>query len=63
MKIYKQHEVGFNGYGKCAKCFWSSSEKRYSDTKVKGLTESGREIIQTCLNGGGAEGYEKLIKK
>ena len=63
LKVYKQPEVGFEGYDKGAAMLLEFFKKELQQYKVEGLSDLGREIIELCLNDGGVEDYEKLIKK
>ncbi len=63
LKVYKQPEVGFEGYDKGAEMLLEFFRKELQQYEVKGLSDLGQKIIETCLNGGSAEDYEKLIKK
>ncbi|TVQ91171.1 MAG: DUF4914 family protein [Bacteroidetes bacterium] len=63
LKVYKQPEVGFEGYDKGAAMLSEFFKKELQQYKVEGLSDLGREIIELCLNDGGVDDYEKLIKK
>ena len=63
LKVYKQPEVGFEGYDKGAAMLSEFFKKELQQYKVEGLSDLGREIIETCINGGGVDDYNKLIKK
>ena len=63
LKVYKQPEVGFEGYDKGAAMLTEFFKKELQQYKVEGLSDLGREIIEVCLNDGGVDDYNKLIKK
>ncbi|MFN3557020.1 MAG: DUF4914 family protein [Bacteroidales bacterium] len=63
LKVYKQPEIGFDGYDKGAAILMEFFKKELQQYRVEGLSDLGRQIIETCLNDGTAEDYEKLIKK
>ncbi len=63
LKVYKQPEVGFEGYDKGAEMLYDFFKKELPQYLVPDLSDMGKQIIQTCLDGGSAEDYEKIIKK
>ncbi|PKP51327.1 MAG: DUF4914 domain-containing protein [Bacteroidetes bacterium HGW-Bacteroidetes-1] len=63
LKTYKQPEVGFAGYDKGAEIITSFFKKELEQYRTKELSDLGHRIIETCLNNGTAEDYEKLIPR
>lgn len=63
LKTYKQPELGFEGYDKGAAILTEFFRKELEQYLTPDLSELGRRIIETCLNNGTIEDYEKLITK
>jgi hypothetical protein len=63
LKVYKQPEVGMQGYNQGAEILREFFHKELQQYLVPGLSDLGKQIIETCLNGGSVEDYNKLIKK
>ncbi len=63
LKVYKQPEVGFDGYDKGAEQLLEFFKKEIRQYLVPGLSDLGKQIIETCLNDGNVDDYNKLIKK
>jgi hypothetical protein len=63
LKVYKQPEVGFDGYDKGAEQLIEFFKKEIKQYLVPGLSDLGRQIIETCLNDGNVDDYNKLIQK
>jgi hypothetical protein len=63
LKVYKQPEVGFDGYDKGAEYLMEFFKKEITQYLVPGLSDLGRQIIETCLNNGTVDDYNLLIKK
>ncbi len=60
LKVYKQPDVGFEGYdlgGEMLKEFFKKELPQYL---VPGLSDLGRRIIETCLNDGSVQDYIDL---
>jgi len=61
LKVYRQDEVGVEGYDKGAeilKEFFHQEIKRFLSPE---LSKTGRQIIEACLNDATAEEYNKII--
>ncbi|MFW5762169.1 MAG: DUF4914 family protein, partial [Cyclobacteriaceae bacterium] len=63
LKVYKQPEVGFEGYDKGAQILLDFFKQEIKQYLVPGLSELGRQIIETCLNDGTVEDYNQLISR
>ncbi|MDP2237320.1 MAG: DUF4914 family protein [Bacteroidales bacterium] len=63
LKTYKQPEVGFEGYDKGAAILTEFFKKELEQYRTPELSELGHRIIDTCLNNGTVEDYEKLITR
>jgi hypothetical protein len=63
LKVYKQPEVGFEGYDQGAVMLSEFFKNEIKQYLVPGLSELGKQIIETCLNDGTVEDYNKLIIK
>jgi len=61
LKVYKQPEVGFEGYDKGAKMLVDFFNKELPQYLVPGLSAMGRQIIETCLDNGSVADYAKFI--
>lgn len=63
LKVYKQPEVGFEGYDKGAQMLSDFFKKELQQYRVEGLSDLGKEIIEVALNDGGIADYNRLIKR
>lgn len=63
LKTYKQPELGFEGYDKGAEILTKFFHKELEQYRTPDLSELGHRIIETCLNNGSLDDYEKLIPK
>lgn len=63
LKTYKQPELGIEGYDKGAAILSEFFRKELEQYRTPELLPLGHQIIETCLNGGSVEDYEKLIPK
>lgn len=63
LKTYKQPELGFEGYDKGAEILTKFFYKELEQYRTPELSELGHRIIETCLNNGSLDDYEKLIPK
>jgi hypothetical protein len=63
LKTYKQPELGIEGYDKGAAILLEFFKKELEQYRSPELLPLGHQIIETCLNGGSVEDYEKLIPK
>jgi hypothetical protein len=61
LKVYKQDEVGIEGYDKGGEMLYDFFKKELQQYLVPELNPKGREIIEACLNGATVEEYEKLL--
>jgi hypothetical protein len=61
LKVYKQDEVGIEGYDKGGEMLNDFFKKELQQYLVPELHPKGREIIEACLNGATVEEYEKLL--
>jgi hypothetical protein len=61
LKVYKQTEVGEDGYDAGAAILFDFFKKELAKFNKPALTKTGREIIDTCLSGGTAEDYVNII--
>ncbi|TKG95729.1 DUF4914 family protein [Puteibacter caeruleilacunae] len=61
LKVYKQPEVGFDGYDKGAQILEEFFKKELQQYLTPELSETGRAIIEACLNGASNEDYRRLI--
>lgn len=63
LKTYKQPELGFEGYDKGAEILKTFFHKELMQYKTPELSALGHQIIDTCLNNGTMEDYERLMPK
>lgn len=63
LKTYKQPEVGMEGYDKGAAILTEFFKKELEQYRTPELSELGHRIIETCLNNGTVEDYERLITR
>lgn len=63
LKVYKQTEVGFEGYDKGAEILQDFFHRELPKYLVPGLADLGKQIIETCLNNGSVEDYANLIQR
>jgi hypothetical protein len=63
LKVYKQPEVGMDGYDKGAEMLYDFFKKELPQYLVPGLSDLGKQIVQTCLDGGSVKDYNNLIKR
>lgn len=63
LKTYKQPELGVEGYDRGAAILTEFFKKELEQYRTPELSELGHRIIDTCLNNGTVEDYEKLIPK
>jgi hypothetical protein len=61
LKVYKQPEVGYEGYDKGAQKLVDFFHKELPQYLVPGLSAMGRQIIETCLDNGSVGDYAKFI--
>ncbi len=61
LKVYKQDEVGTDGYDKGAEMLYNFFKTELQQYLVPELNPKGKEIIEACLNGATVEEYEKLL--
>lgn len=61
LKVYKQPEVGFEGYDKGAQMLEDFFKKELPQYLVPGLSDLGRQIIESCLDGGSVNDYLRLV--
>ncbi len=61
LKVYKQDEVGIEGYDKGGEMLNDFFKKELQQYLVPELNPKGREIIEACLNDATVEEYEKLL--
>lgn len=63
LKTYKQPEVGMEGYDKGAEILTAFFKKELEQYRTPDLSDLGHRIIDTCLNNGTVEEYERLIPR
>jgi hypothetical protein len=61
LKVYKQDEVGFDGYDAGAEKLYQFFKDELNQYLKPELNSKGREIIEACLRGATVEEYESLI--
>jgi hypothetical protein len=61
LKVYKQAEVGTEGYDAGAKIFEEFFHTQLAKYNQSELSPLGQQIVQCFLDGGGIEDYEALI--
>lgn len=63
LKTYRQDQVGTEAYDKGAQILFDFFKRELEQYRTPELSELGHRIIETCLNNGTVEEYEKLIPK
>jgi hypothetical protein len=63
LKVYRQESVGFEGYDKGADILTAFFMEQLPQYLVPELSDLGKQIIETCLEGGNIEQYEQLISR
>ncbi|HSW39794.1 MAG TPA: DUF4914 family protein [Acidobacteriota bacterium] len=63
LKVYRQDEVGVEGYEKGAEIITSFFRQQLPQYLVPELSGPGHKIIQACLDNAGVEEYARLIEK
>ncbi len=63
LKTYRQDNVGTEAYDKGAEILFDFFKKELEQYRTPELAELGHRIIETCLNNGTVEDYERLIPK
>lgn len=61
LKVYKQDEVGFEGYDAGAEILFDFFKKELPQYLQPGLSDTGRKIIEACLAGASVEDYLEFI--
>ncbi|MCA1745648.1 MAG: DUF4914 family protein, partial [Bacteroidales bacterium] len=61
LKVYKQDEVGEEGYDKGAEMLYDFFRKELTQYLQPDLLPLGRQIIEACLNGASVEEYNQLL--
>lgn len=61
LKTYKQPQLGMEAYEKGAAILYDFFRRELEKYRTPELSELGHRIIDTCLNNGTVEDYEKLI--
>lgn len=61
LKVYKQDEVGEEGYDKGAEILYDFFRKELPQYLQPDLLPLGRQIIEACLNGASVEEYNQLL--
>ncbi len=61
LKVYKQPEVGEEGYDKGAELLYDFFRKELQQYLQPDLLPLGRKIIEACLNGASVEEYNELL--
>lgn len=61
LQVYKQDEVGFDGYDAGADKLYDFFKQELKQYLTSDLSPKGREIIEACLNRATVEDYEKLL--
>jgi hypothetical protein len=61
LKVYKQPEVGFDGYDKGAEMLYDFFKKELPQYLTPELLPLGRKIIEACLSGASVEQYNELL--
>lgn len=61
LKTYKQPQLGMEAYEKGAEILYDFFRRELEKYRTPELSELGHRIINTCLNNGSVEDYEKLI--
>jgi hypothetical protein len=63
LKTHRQDNVGIEAYDKGAEILFDFFKKELQQYRTPELSELGHRIIETCLNNGTVEDYERLIPK
>ncbi len=63
LKTYRQDHVGIEAYDKGAQILFDFFKRELEQYRTPELSELGHRIIETCLNNGTVEDYERLIPK
>ena len=61
LKVYKQKEVGEEGYDAGAQIFQNFFDQQLDKYRMEEMTPMGRKIIECCRDGGATSDYEALI--
>lgn len=61
LKVYKQDEVGNEGYDKGAEMLYDFFKSELQQYLVPELNPKGKEIIEACLHGATVEEYQQLL--
>ncbi|VBB45706.1 conserved hypothetical protein [uncultured Paludibacter sp.] len=61
LQVYKQDEVGTDGYDAGAEKLYDFFKKELQQYLTPDLNPLGRQIIEACLNGATVEDYEQLL--
>jgi hypothetical protein len=61
LKVYKQDEVGKEGYDVGAEKLYDFFKKELAQYLTPDLNPKGREIIEACLRGASVEEYDQMI--
>jgi hypothetical protein len=61
LKVYKQDEVGEDGYDKGAEMLYDFFRRELPQYLQDDLLPLGRKIIEACLNGASVEEYNELL--
>jgi len=61
LKVYKQDEVGIEGYDKGGEILYDFFKKELQQYLQPDLLPLGRKIIEACLNGASVEEYNQLL--
>jgi hypothetical protein len=61
LKVYRQIEVGTEGYDQGAKLLYDFFRAELPKFLTEGLNPTGKEIIQACLDGASLEDYKRLL--
>jgi len=63
LQVYKQPEVGIEGYDEGYRILSDFFQREVSKFNVEGISPLGKKIIEACLNDASVEEYENLIVK
>ncbi|MGE4434161.1 MAG: DUF4914 family protein [Bacteroidales bacterium] len=61
LQVYKQPEVGLEGYDAGAKLLYDFFKKELPQYKTEELSPLGHAIIDLCLNGAPVEAYQEIL--
>ncbi len=61
LKVYKQPEVGFDGYDHGAKVLFDFFKKELPKFLTPDLSPTGKRIVEACLNDASVEEYSQII--